>query len=340
MSADNTKIELDSGRGWIDPISSQLNVTPTKNHLLLPSWLGNGFLHEFNIEDGLSVSFGELELSTELHLEKIPDRSKKSVTIFFKYLEKGHAFFKPINSEYKEVKSGGVQFFSSNVQNHLIFPANTHCFLFRVFMTTDWLKSNLDEFIGQNAAFKSLIFGRGKIMHFEPLTNRFLRLFSDVFKSEFDPKLNHILVKDKGYEAVVLFFDHFYKQFFKTDINSLRYSIDDQKNLYKLIDYVKENLDKKISLDQLSREAGFSKSKLQAMFHYFFHQSIYTYLKNLKFEKAVNMLLNTNKDIRYIAHHLGYNSSTHFINIFKKHYGISPKQYRIKNHSLLKENEI
>ena len=92
-------------------------------------------------------------------------------------------------------------------------------------------------------------------------------------------------MKDKGYEAVVLFFDHFYKKFFKENINYSKYSIDDQKRLYGLVDFIKDNLNQELSLDQLSRKVGFSKSKLQAMFHHFFHQSIYAFIKSLKMRR-------------------------------------------------------
>jgi AraC-like DNA-binding protein len=194
----------------------------------------------------------------------------------------------------------------------------------------EWVKKNLSDFISQDEAFYDMIFSSGKIMHFEPLTNRFLRLFRDVFKSEFDLKLNHLIVKDKGYEAVVLFFDHFYKKFFQENINYSKYSIEDQKRLYSLVDFIKENLDEDLNLDQLSRKVGFSKSKLQAMFHHFFHQSIYAFIKNIRLETAVELLKGTDHDIRMIAHNLGYNSSTHFINIFKKHYGLSPKRFRME----------
>jgi len=336
----NSKIavSLFNDNTWLLTLANQLEVEPSGNRLILPKNLGKGVLNEFRIEPGLTVSFGDMELSTELEIENLASRKKDSITIFFKYLERGHSFFKPFNADYKEVKSGGVQFSSSNVQNHLYFPANTHCFLFRVHLSMEWLSTNLSDFIGQHGDFREMIFGNNKIMHFEPLTNRFLRLFSDVFKSEFDQKLNHLIVKDKGYEAIVIFFDHFYKQFFTEDIKPSKYSISDQKRLYELVDFIKSNLHQELSLDQLSREVGFSKSKLQSMFHYFFHQSIYAFIKNLKFEKAVEMLVNTDKDIRQVAFSLGYNSSTHFINIFKRHFGISPKKFRKKK--MMEEVEL
>ncbi len=313
---------------WLNKMAEQMDLKLSGNLLELPSELGEGSISEFEVEDGFYVAFGEFNLVEKLEYVMKPDRVKKGVTIFFKYIERGSSIFTPTEGEYKEINFGGVQFFSSDVYNNLIFPKNTHGFIFRVYVTIAWLKSNLLEFIQQSDSFYEMIFGNEKIMHFEPLTNRFLRLFSDVFKSEFDQKLNQLIVKDKGYEAVVLFFDHFYKKFFKGNINLSKYSIDDQKRLYGLIDFIKTNLDKELTHDQLIRLVGFSKSKLQAMFHHFFHQSIYAYIKNLRLEIAVEMLKGTPMDIRQIARHLGYHSSTHFINIFKKHYGMAPKKFR------------
>ena len=315
---------------WLSTLANQLGAVINENKIELPEDLADGFLIQFEIEEGIQVSFGEMVLKSRFEYIVEPCKQKSWFTILFKNIERGTSIFLPVDGEYKEVTSGGVHFFSSDVYNHLIFPENTHSFFFMVEVNMKWMEDNLSDFISQDKAFYKMIFGHDKIMHFEPLTNRFLRLFSDVFKSEFDQKLNHLIVKDKGYEAVVLFFDHFYKKFFKENINYSKYSIDDQKRLYSLVDYVKDNLSNQLTLDQLARKAGFSKSKLQAMFHHFFHQSIYAFIKNLRMEQAVELLKGTNDDIRMIAHQLGYNSSTHFINIFKKHYGLSPKKFRMK----------
>lgn len=330
VMAKEYKIVYNTEDHWLSTLASQLDVVIHDNKIELPKDLADGFLIQFEIEEGIQVSFGEMFLKSRFEYIVEPCKQKSWFTILFKNIERGTSIFLPVEGEYKEVTSGGVHFFSSHVYNHLIFPEKTHSFFFMVEANMQWMQDNLSDFISQDKAFYDMIFGNDKIMHFEPLTNRFLRLFSDVFKSEFDQKLNHLIVKDKGYEAVVLFFDHFYKKFFKENINYSKYSIDDQKRLYSLVDYVKDNLSKQLTLDQLARKAGFSKSKLQAMFHHFFHQSIYAFIKSLRMEQAVELLKGTNDDIRMIAHQLGYNSSTHFINIFKKHYGLSPKKFRMK----------
>jgi len=324
------KILYNTEDHWLSTLASQLNVDIHENKIHLPKDLADGFLIQFEIEDGIQVSFGEMLLKSRFEYIIEPCKHKSWFTILFNYIERGRSIFRPVDGEYKEVNSGGVHFFSSDVYNHLIFPENTHSFFFMVEANMKWMKENLTDFVSQDKSFYDMIYGNDKIMHFEPLTNRFLRLFSDVFKSEFDQKLNHLIVKDKGYEAVVLFFDHFYKKFFKENINYSKYTIDDQKRLYGLVDFVKDNLSQDLTLDQLARRVGFSKSKLQAMFHHFFHQSIYAFIKSLRMEQAVELLKSTNLDIRMIAHQLGYNSSTHFINIFKKHYGLSPKKFKME----------
>jgi AraC-like DNA-binding protein len=335
MSSSLQFVPIDCFR-WLEQASKQLEVQIFENRILLPDAIGNGFLSEFTLEKGLNVTFGEMELKDKVEFIDDAAVSKSSFTIFFKFIERGSIFFRPFDEKYREVKSGGVHFYSSDTFNKLVFPSNSHSFFFRVHFSREWLKENLTEFLAQHDDFFNLVFGKRNIMHFEPLTNRFVRLFRDVFKSEFDWKLRHLVVKNKGYEALVLFFDHFYKQFFKHNMKPSRFSIDDQKRLYALVEYISENLGQNFSLDQLAREVGFSKSKLQSLFHYFFNTSIYAYIRNLKLEEAVRLLLCTDNDIKYIADHLGYNSCTHFINIFREHYGASPKKYRVKNLSLVK----
>lgn len=328
MRTNNFAIEV-KYNSWLKDMADYLDLEIAENTLALPESFGRGKFHEFAIEDGFKVLFGEMELENQVEIKSAASTEKEGFTIIFKYIEKGSSYFRPILGNYKEVKSGGVQFFSSEVNNHLIFPAESHSFIFMVFISMDWINANLSEFINQSRPFKNMVYGKRRIMHFEPLTNRFVRLFKDVFNSEFDKKLVNLIVKDKGFEAVVLFFDHYYKQFFSKDIQLSKYSIVDQKRLYGLVDFIKLNLDKELSLELLSKEAGFSKSKLQSMFHYFLHKSIYSFIKNLRLERSVELLLSTEEDIRFVANRLGYNSGTHFINIFKKHFGISPNRYRL-----------
>lgn len=57
------------------------------------------------------------------------------------------------------------------------------------------------------------------------------------------------------------------------------------------------------------------------------------YVIQYRLEKAKILLLNDNMKINYIAFEVGYNDVSHFIQSFKKTYGMTPEEYRIRKKS-------
>ncbi len=53
-----------------------------------------------------------------------------------------------------------------------------------------------------------------------------------------------------------------------------------------------------------------------------------TWLSNYKMELARKELMENGNKINEIADHLGYNSASHFIEAFKKKFGITPKKFQ------------
>ena len=54
----------------------------------------------------------------------------------------------------------------------------------------------------------------------------------------------------------------------------------------------------------------------------------YDYLQNRKFRYARNLLQNTDMSMQKIASEIGYSNLSHFFSNFKKHYGITPGEFR------------
>lgn len=57
------------------------------------------------------------------------------------------------------------------------------------------------------------------------------------------------------------------------------------------------------------------------------------YLNQKRLEAAMNLLFSTDKKIHEIALAVGYESTNHFINLFKKEYGATPQAYREAHHN-------
>ena len=100
-----------------------------------------------------------------------------------------------------------------------------------------------------------------------------------------------------------------------------------QRNLIKQIkNYIKNNIEEKILLNDIAKTFFISPHYLS---HYFKQEtgfSLAAYITHKKIELA-KTLLNGGYSVAEVSLKLSYSSDSHFISVFKKNCGITPKQY-------------
>jgi AraC-like DNA-binding protein len=63
-------------------------------------------------------------------------------------------------------------------------------------------------------------------------------------------------------------------------------------------------------------------------FRQIYGTTAYEYLKKIRMNQALLLLQNSDFNIQAVASQVGYKNAGHFAGIFKKTYGVSPKEYR------------
>lgn len=119
---------------------------------------------------------------------------------------------------------------------------------------------------------------------------------------------------------------------------AIPFDSDVRKKVYlekKQIDKIKmiheeliKNLDKKITIEQLSEKYKIGTTPLKIDFKEIYGQPIYTYLKDYKIHIALHLLEETDKNINEIAGMLGYDNSSKFASVFKMKMKCTPTEYR------------
>lgn len=99
----------------------------------------------------------------------------------------------------------------------------------------------------------------------------------------------------------------------------------------KVIDYIEENLEKKLDLEKIAKDAGYTRFHLNRMFAKETGQTIYRYLKARRLAAAAEKLVNTKDPIAQIAFETGYDSQQAFSLAFRKIYECPPGTYRERN---------
>ena len=92
------------------------------------------------------------------------------------------------------------------------------------------------------------------------------------------------------------------------------------------------NLDRRITIDELSKEYLINTTTLKNVFKAVYGTSIAAHVKEHRMEHAAQMLLETNTSIAVIANAVGYDSQSKFTAAFKDAYQVTPREYR-KSHS-------
>lgn len=89
-----------------------------------------------------------------------------------------------------------------------------------------------------------------------------------------------------------------------------------------------ENVCKEIDPEELAEKLNISYSWFRKTFKKYTGYSPAKYFQELKLRKAKQILINTSYPVKGICFMIGYTSTEHFSNLFKKNTGLTPLEYR------------
>ena len=98
-----------------------------------------------------------------------------------------------------------------------------------------------------------------------------------------------------------------------------------------IITYLKDNIDRQISLEDISGRFSYSLSSIKRIFKEETGFSIISYLNSLRMEKAKEQLISSDISISQLATLLGFSNIYYFSVAFKKRFGMSPSNFRAKS---------
>lgn len=101
--------------------------------------------------------------------------------------------------------------------------------------------------------------------------------------------------------------------------------------IYKAMNYIREHMDREITLEELLRLIGMSKSHFSKNFKKITGKTFVTYLNDMRIDSAKKYLRETKQSIYWIAKQVGYADEHYFRRIFKERTGENPKKYRENN---------
>ncbi len=100
------------------------------------------------------------------------------------------------------------------------------------------------------------------------------------------------------------------------------------------IEYMKDHIDESVSVSVLAETVCMSESAFAHLFKQGVGTSPYQFLKQLRLERARDLLLDDDISVSEAAAQVGYTSLSHFISEFKRYFGETPGSYLQRLHGV------
>lgn len=159
--------------------------------------------------------------------------------------------------------------------------------------------------------------------------------------AQFNDILHHLALMD-NIENLVYVNSRFYSFVCSFKLKVLAAKSHGQKDrAIHTIEYMRENLNKVVTLEELADRAGLSVSHYCAVFKRRTSQTPMQLFTSMKIQRACQWLQDQNTTIKNIAYNLGFFDQYHFSKVFKEVMGMSPKDYKKQrsNRAAISQNE-
>ena len=106
------------------------------------------------------------------------------------------------------------------------------------------------------------------------------------------------------------------------------------REVYTCMQYISTHINEPISAEDVVALSGKSRAYLFQKFQQELGMGISAYITQCRLREAKSLLRFTDKSLGEISSYLCFSSQSHFQNVFKKHYGLTPSEYRRQKMSL------
>lgn len=210
-------------------------------------------------------------------------------------------------------------------QVHSIEAKDNHFEYYNILFRLSYLETNKDNntlYLSYLAPFEngqliiSPLLKKGSEMHtlIFPIAN----LLYGYWRKECPP----LLLKSKLYEIMYILHIHAKKPDHKTKVHKAN------QCLKQTVQYLQEHYNEPIPIKEIAEYCGYSESHFMKVFSQLTEKSFTQYLISFRLEKAAQLLLSSSLSVIEIASECGFPNASYFTRSFRKHYGISPSEYR------------
>ncbi len=100
------------------------------------------------------------------------------------------------------------------------------------------------------------------------------------------------------------------------------------QQMRRVMDFVQAHLEQDLSLESLAQQTGFSPYHFTRLFRQATGESPHQFVLRQRIERARHLLKESDVPLVHVARESGFADQSHFTQVFKRHFGLTPRAYR------------
>jgi AraC-like DNA-binding protein len=316
------EFEFEAGKGFhfISAFARRFEAKSTGGRVFLPEVLGNGYIQEVYLDNGVSLCLHHYTLREGLILRRHGTGATEVLTMKFD----GRRISRdgPGQSLFAGRRGCEVEFGTSNFFSELTIPPNEEI-NFLVVITTRTSLLDLLQLNEEASAIGNTIRENPSFFLYEMMTREMEQVLKRISLVDETTKLPALLYQVRAQELIYLLFVAISSR--KTGV-SLSIDEEDAKKLYQARAIILADLSVPPYLPGLAREIGMSLTKMKQLFRQTFGDSMYNYFQTERMNEAARLLKNLS--VSEVGYRVGFSNLSHFTRVFEKHHQIKPKRYK------------
>ena len=301
--------------------------------LKLPKKLGSGYILGMQFSHGLGMIEYKITLKEELRIEHekgvlhpLKLLFNKEATILHKFRDQ---------TKYSEIRRLENAILSSIPKHNHIFvlPAEKPIHLYSLEINRKLFEEKIEDFLDNMDDDLLELFrdvnGTNQFYHKEYYSLDIAGFLEDFSECEFTDFMKTVYREGKVYEILSR-----QMQQYKDDLKGPRERKIIRKATVEKIEeaarIIQEELDNQPTIVSLAKRVGLNQNILQRGFKRLYKVTVNEYVRNMRIEKAKELLETSDLNITEVCYKIGLNSRSYFSKLFREKYGLSPKDYHRK----------
>jgi len=312
---------IEKGFHFAEAFGKRFGMPVTENRVYLPESLGDGYIQEIQLRQGLSMCMHRYVLQEEFSLRRLESAGPSNMlTLKFDcrkvVLETGqqdtHLFAPGCEAEL-----GTGNFFTG-----IFFPAQQEIYFLVINVARELLAEML-HLSGEEAALRNRILTNPSFVMNVLMPVEMESALKDLSNISLGSPFYLLRYQAKALELIYLLFARITES---VDHSGVIVNRNDADKLYQVRSIILKDLSVAPQLTDLSKQISMSPTKMKTLFRQIFGDSIYNYFQRARMNEAAKLL--RDQSVSETGYMLGFTNMSHFSRLFEKYFNTKPKKFK------------